>query len=174
MNFIPAAVLIILLMRGEGKNVKLLVCLWQCKIRRLVGSRRAQWLTAAVINKPGTLYFTHQNQSGTLQKGYRKTFQSFHTCTVYDYDIMKNGKFHTILKSKFVLIKLYLSPSRPSQYRSFDDQIPCLNRIMKWCNKIRIKMASLVTTLFPQLAVLNRVLQFSNWLYWDNPPAKAS
>ena len=157
MNFIPGAVLIILLMRGEGKNVKLLVCLWQCKIRRLVGSSRAQrWAVAAVI-----LYFTHQNQSGKLQKGYRKTFQSFHTCTVYDHDIMKNGKFHTILKSKFVLIKLYLSPSRPSQYRSFDDQIPCLNRIMKWCNKIRIKMASSVTTLFPQLAVLNRVLYSS-------------
>ena len=74
-------------------------------------------------HKPGILYFTHQNQSGKLQKGYRKTFQSFHTCT--DYDIMKNGKFHTILKSKFVLIKLYLSPSRPSQYRGPDDQIPC-------------------------------------------------
>ena len=93
----------------------------------------------------------------------RKTFQSFHTCTVYDHDIMKNGKFHTTsipiclnktVSITFTTISIYVEALMTRSH--------VLNGIIKWCNKIRIKMASSVTTLFPQLI---RVLQFSNWLY---------
>ena len=160
-------------MRGEGKNVKLLVCLWRCNIRRLVGSRRAQrWAVAAVISTNQGFYtFILYTPKSEWQAAKRlhisiKTFQSFHTCTVYDHDIMKNGKFHTTLfpiclnktvSITFTTISIYVEALMTRSH--------VLNGIIKWCNKIRIKMASSVTTLFPQLAVYIRVLQFSNWLY---------
>ena len=153
-------------MRGEGKNVKLLVCLWRCNIRRLVGSRRAQrW---AVAQTRDFILYTPKSEWQAAKRLHIsiKTFQSFHTCTVYDHDIMKNGKFHTIsipiclnktVSITFTTISIYVEALMTRSH--------VLNGIIKWCNKIRIKMASSVTTLFPQLAVYIRVLQFSNWLY---------